>query len=94
MYKPFSKYPHVSRDISISVPPGVTGGEVERVIQINAPALLLRVSQIDDYHRGEFTSYTFRLVFQSMEKSLTDMEVNKELEKVTRAIFDMNWVLR
>jgi phenylalanyl-tRNA synthetase beta subunit len=81
-YKPFSMYPFVTRDIALWVPDGVSSEEVEALIASEASALLVKSTLFDSFTKDERTSYAFRLVFQSHDKTLTDSEVNELMERI------------
>jgi len=83
-FKPLPKYPAVLRDISILVSKDFRIGEIMEKIS-NASSILEDVDLIDEYWEESFSnnqSLTFRLIFQSEEKTLKDEEVDMELEKI------------
>ncbi len=77
-YRPLLKYPSIMRDISAVVPPGVLIEDIIRVIQYSNREIIKDVDLIDEYKN----SFTFRIIFQSEEKTLKDEEVNGEMEKI------------
>ncbi len=93
-YKPFSTYPHMSRDIAMWVPEGVTAAEVEKVLNEHAGDLRVRTTQFDEFTKDGRTSLGFRLVFQSFEKTLTDEEVNEVMDGVYREVAKLDWEVR
>jgi phenylalanyl-tRNA synthetase beta chain len=94
MFRPFSHYPFVLRDIALWVPETESAPSVERVIVDSAGALLLRIDLFDTFAKNGRVSYAFRLVFQSMERTLTDVEVNTMMERVTHAVAEKGWEAR
>ncbi len=78
-YRPIPKYPAVMRDLSLEVRGGLRVGEILSAIQAQASGNLRDVDLIDYYDESHFT---FRLVFQSDQKTLLDQEVNQELGKI------------
>lgn len=88
-YKPFSMYPFVLRDIAVWIEDG-KGDEasVTETIKQHAGDLLVRLDLFDVYHKQDEgkTSYAFRLVFQSMEKTLSDEEINPIMDSVTQTL--------
>ena len=78
-YRPIPKYPAGMRDLSLEVRGGLRVGEILSAIQAQASGNLRDVDLIDYYDESHFT---FRLVFQSDQKTLLDKEVNQELEKI------------
>src|SRR3989344_672666 len=85
-YQPFSLYPFVLRDIALWVPPDTDVGRTTSHIRENAGELIRRVDLFDHFEKEGRTSYAFRLVFQSSERTLTDEEVNGIMEKITGAL--------
>lgn len=93
-YKPFSLYPSVTRDIALWVSEGVEPSEVETILNETAGALRVRTTLVDVFTKEGRTSYAFRLVFQSYEKTLTDEEVNAVMESVYAAVQEKGWETR
>lgn len=93
-YKPFSMYPAMSRDIALWVTQGVQPEEVQEVLEANATELRVRTTLVDVFTKEGRTSYAFRLVFQSHEKTLTDEEVNAIMDQVYKAVEGKGWVVR
>tara|TARA_Y100000310_G_scaffold63585_1_gene59048 strand:- start:37866 stop:39761 length:1896 start_codon:yes stop_codon:yes gene_type:complete len=82
-YKQISLYPFVLRDISVWVPESVSSDTVLDTIKNNSGDLLSTSTLFDEYKKDGKTSYAFRLVFQSQEKTLSDDEVTSIVERVT-----------
>jgi phenylalanyl-tRNA synthetase beta chain len=93
-YKPFSTYPAMSRDIALWVFEGTNATEVEEVLNTHAGDLRVRTTFVDEFSKEGRTSYAFRLVFQSYEKTLTDIEVNAIMETVYSAVREKGWEVR
>lgn len=101
-YKAPSPYPFMVRDIAVFVPGDKSNVEkVWHVIQTHVGDLLVRHELFDVFEKTnketgviEKTSFAFRLVFQSYEKTLTDEEVNKVMERITGALVDNKWEVR
>lgn len=85
-FKPFSIYPFITRDIALWVPGGTEAGVIESAIRGNAGELLVRLDQFDRFEKEGKESLAFRLVFQSMERTLTDGEVNGIMEHISAAL--------
>lgn len=94
VYKPFSSYPAVARDISLWVGGDSTEEVVENLLREQAGALCARVTLFDHFAKDGRTSYAFRLVFQSDQQTLTDTEVNKIMESVYDAVAELGWEVR
>ena len=93
-YKPFSHYPYIVRDIALWVPADTQSDEVQNVIAKSAGDLMVRIDKFDEFKKGEKTSYAFRLVFQSNEKTLTDDEANAAMNAVYEAVKAKEWDVR
>lgn len=93
-YKPYSTYPSISRDIALWVTEGTVAAEVQQVIDQNAGELRVRTTLFDEFTKDGRTSYAFRLVFQAMDKTLTDEEVNEYMQAVYKAAEENNWEVR
>ncbi len=98
-YKKFSQYPFIVRDIAVLVPEAVLADEVWGYIQkgisdAGALPILARHSLFDTFKKDTKTSYAFRMVFQSMDKTLTDDDVNKIMEKANEEVKGKGWEVR
>ncbi|MFA6094535.1 MAG: phenylalanine--tRNA ligase beta subunit-related protein [Candidatus Paceibacterota bacterium] len=90
-YRTISTYPYAVRDVAVFVPEGVSAEDVLDVISKSAGPLLVRAKLFDVFTKkfgeGETkTSYAFRLVYQSFEKTLSEEELVSVMEKVTVAL--------
>ena len=87
-FKKISAYPFMVRDIAVFTPDGTKPEEVFEIIKNEAGELMLK-SKLFDVFTKKFpdglskTSYAYRLVFQSYEKTLSDIEINAIMEKMT-----------
>ena len=98
-YQKFSTYPFITRDIAIFVPESVGESVVWSVIEkgikdAKSESLLVHHSLFDVFKKEGKTSFAFRLVFQSMDKTLTDEEINLVMEKINAEIKGKNWEVR
>ncbi|MGB3945857.1 MAG: phenylalanine--tRNA ligase subunit beta [Candidatus Saccharimonadales bacterium] len=86
-YQPLSRYPSVSQDISLKVAESVTYGDLYKlaldVTKGYSSDLAIKISPISIYQppSEQKKTVTFRFVVTSYEKTLTDNEVSKMLEK-------------
>ncbi len=85
-YVPFSPYPHMSRDIAFWAPEGMTVEAAASILTTNAGPLLTRLSLFDTFSKDGKTSYAFRLVFISYERTLTDTEINGVMSTIAEAL--------
>ena len=93
-YKAPSQYPAIARDIALWVPETAEASSVEAALSEAAGGLLVRSDLFDTFTKDGRTSYAFRLVFQSQEKTLTDEEANAQMEAVNKVCADNNWEVR
>ena len=98
-YQTFSKYPFIVRDIALWVPfdsaqGKPTANDVLKVIREHAGELLVRSEKFDEFTKGDKTSYAFRLVFQSFDKTLTDGDANERMESIYDAVKEEGWEVR
>lgn len=91
-FEPLPEYPSVSRDISLWIY-GKTGvGDILSIIEKEKPHNLIDVSLLDLYEEKERRSAAYRLVFRSAKKTLTDEEVDAELQKVLKKLSSLQEV--
>jgi phenylalanyl-tRNA synthetase beta subunit len=86
LYKPFSPYPFIVRDVAVFVPNEIPKEALVEIIEKNAGELMVRNELFDVFEKGDKTSYAFRIVFQSFEKTLTDEETNRIMDKIYEAL--------
>jgi len=85
-YKTISPYPFAVRDIAVFVPSAVNVEYVAEIIKKSLAPIVVRFSLFDTFTKDDKTSYAFRLVFQSSEKTLTDDEINAVLSPVYESL--------
>ncbi len=100
LFVSFSQYPFILRDIAVFVPKGTERRELIEIIKKEGGEWLQRADLFDVFEKkmsdnSEKVSYAFHLVFQSMEKTLNDSEINFVMENITK---NMNknegWLVR
>jgi len=90
IFKPWSPYPFITRDISVWVPQGF---EVQKLVDIyieTAANLLIKEPyQVDMFTKPASSqggdsriSYAYRLIFQVYDRTLTDEEVSLVMKKI------------
>lgn len=90
-FKPYSPYPCIVRDIAVFVPEGSPEDAVLEFIKKESGELLLKTRLFDVFTKvfpdgTKKTSYAYRLIFQSFERTLIDEEANAIMEKVTNLL--------
>lgn len=99
-YKKISPYPFALRDIAVFVPDNIKENGVLEIIIAEASELLVQTKLFDVFQKtfesgAKKTSYAFRLVFQSQNKTLSDEEVSQIMEKVTGKLnANKDWQVR
>lgn len=87
-YKEISKYPSAKRDIALLVKSGIKYSDVEKVIKESGGISLKKIDLFDvfnDKKLGEENrSMTFSLEMSSADKTMTDEEVNKVIDKIIK----------
>ena len=96
-YKTFSNYPFISRDISLWVSGSASEelrNDLEGTLKDVAGELCIRITLFDEFTKDERTSYAFRLIYQSKEKTLTDEEVNEVMDEIYKVAKKQDWEVR
>jgi phenylalanyl-tRNA synthetase beta chain len=97
-YKAVSAYPFITRDIAMWVPGDVTWESVSTLCSEVHNPLVARIDLFDTFSKEiegvKKTSYAFRLVFQSYEKTLTDDEVNNDMEAYYALFKEKGYTIR
>ncbi|PIT91354.1 hypothetical protein COU17_00995 [Candidatus Kaiserbacteria bacterium CG10_big_fil_rev_8_21_14_0_10_49_17] len=87
-YSPFSPYPFALRDIAVWTPEGTAADMVLETIAEEAGELLVSATLFDEFSKDGRTSFAYRLVFQSHDRTLTDEEINTVMRKVEGVLND------
>ncbi|MBU0648860.1 hypothetical protein KJ969_02040 [Patescibacteria group bacterium] len=99
-YEEVSKYPAISRDISFIIDKNINLNNYYEIVRDFAEDLIEEVKLIDEYEDEEKfgkdkKSYTFRIVYRSFERTLTNEEINKIQEAIReKTKQDLGAVLR
>ena len=99
-YKEVSKYPEISRDISFIIDKNISLNQYYEIIRDLGNNLIEEVKLLDEYEDEEKfgkdkKSYTFRIIYQSLERTLTNEEINKIQEEIRKKTEkDLNAILR
>ena len=87
---PLPRYPSVVRDVSMLVADTLSAATVRGTIRSAAPATLIQIREFDRYQGKGVpdgkVSLSFRLTFQSPERTLTDDEVQAAMERIIDAL--------
>lgn len=93
-YEPFSKYPFISRDIAFWTPAGTSADDAFAVIREHTGDLLVKSYLFDRFDKEGRVSYAFRLVFQSMDRTLFDGDADSRMASITNALKVKGWEVR
>ncbi len=99
-YKEVSKYPETSRDISFVINKNINLNNYYEIVRDFAENLIEEVKLLDSYENEEKfgkdkKSYTFRIIYRSPERTLTNEEINKIQQEIReRTEKDLNAELR
>ena len=97
-YVGIAKYPAVSRDISMVAKKEILVGEIEEVIRKRG-GKLLEGYKLFDVYEGEqiekgFKSVAYSITFRASDRTLSDEEVNKVMDKILNGLKDLGIELR
>ncbi len=90
-YKAISQYPFSVRDVAVFVP-GAAGKENEVLATIQGALtdeqknILAKTTLFDVFTKDAKTSYAYRLIFQSSERTLTQEEVDAAMKAITEVL--------
>ena len=88
--KPLPRHPFVVRDVSILVADSLSAETVRGTIRTAAPDTLIQVREFDRYQGKGIpdgkVSLSYRLTFQSPDRTLTDEEVQAAMQRVLEAL--------
>jgi len=97
-YTGIARYPAVNRDISMTMPRSQMVSSVENVIEKNGGAYLEHYELFDIYEGSQIEagckSVAYSLTFRAKDKTLEEAEVNAAMEKIVKALEEMNIELR
>lgn len=91
-YYNFSRYPWTDRDITVIVDEKMSYKEIITFLLKHSTKLVKEIKLVDLY-RGEKIgkgkkSLTFKLIYQSIDRTLSDEEVNAENERLAKLLLD------
>jgi phenylalanyl-tRNA synthetase beta subunit len=92
----WSLFPFIARDIAVWVPEEISSDNVLNFIKDNMGDMVVRGPELfDEFKKDGKTSYAFRLVFQSYDRTLTDAEINDVMTQITNKIKEKDgWQVR
>lgn len=99
LYKTVSPYPFIVRDIAVWVPSATSWEDIHALTLQANDTRIVRIDCFDTFTKTfedgiQKTSYAFRLVIQSYEKTLTDGEANDVADKVYALLKEKGYEIR
>ena len=89
-FKEISKFPSVKKDLAVIVVKQITAEELAVAIKKAGSSLLTKVELFDIYTDSSIgenkKSLAYSLTFENSKKTLTDEEINKEMEKIIEIV--------
>lgn len=89
-YHSFSRYPAMSRDMSIVVEKSLPAESVRQFLLVKDPGLIEDVRLFDMYQGERIAkdkkSLAFTILYRSKERTLTDAEVDQHLKQLTQEV--------
>ncbi len=90
VYQPLGRFPAIERDLAVTVAEQVEAAALTAAITTAAGDLLEAVRAFDEYHGEQVgadrKSIAFRLRFRSVERTLTDKEVDHAMRQVGKTL--------
>jgi phenylalanyl-tRNA synthetase beta chain len=97
-FSPLPRHPSVVRDVSVLVEGGLPAASVRGTIVAAAPPTLVSVNEFDRYRGPGIpegrVSLSFRLTFRAPDRTLTDAEVDAEMEKIVSRLVEEHQAVR
>lgn len=95
-FKMWSLFPFIARDIAVWVPESEGKEKLENLIKENITELCVKgPDMFDTFTKEGRTSYGYRMIFQSYDRTLTDAEVGEIMTKITNKIKEnSDWEVR
>lgn len=96
LFKMWSPYPFITRDISVWLPVENSQIELENIYKNCGGELLLHNPRlVDKFEKNGKVSYAYRLVFQAKDRTLKDEEVNDVINSINKEISkNIYWIIR
>jgi len=101
-FSPISSYPYIVRDIAVWAA-GAESDEIKdqlrEIIETESGELLVKIELFDvfskpDEEGNDQTSYAYRMVYQSYDRTLEDDEVGKIMETINTGVIESGWEVR
>ena len=95
-FEPFSKYPYIVRDVAFWVPKTteITTELITELIKKEAGELAHKVMLFDRFEKAGKQSLAYRVIFQSFDRTLTEVEVNQSMANLSAILVDKGFEIR
>ncbi len=95
VFKNWSVYPFMTRDIAVWVPEQTSSDVLLQIYKELGTELLCKEPKLfDSFTKEGRTSYAYRLVFQSKERTLTDEDINSIMADINQKIVSLGFEVR
>jgi phenylalanyl-tRNA synthetase beta subunit len=95
VFKPWSIYPFIIRDIAVWVPENISPEKLVIIYRDFGTELLIKEPKLfDSFTKDGKTSFAYRLVFQSDDRTLTNEEVDIIMENIAKKVTSLGWEVR
>lgn len=96
-YKPLAVFPSIQRDISLQVSEATAWGSIQKSLETHltqVPKIMVLTYAFLGVYRGkplppDTKSVTVRLIYQGVERTLTDQEVDTDLTNLTKRLTNL-----
>ncbi len=94
-FNSWSVYPFIVRDLSLWVTSDSDKDIVLEIIKNEGKELLIKEPQIlDRFEKEGKISFAFRMIFQSNDRTLADIEINQIIENITAKVTEKGYIPR
>lgn len=94
-FKMWSLFPFIARDIALWAPVDTDVENIKNIIKENMGDLVVKGPELfDQFKKDARISYGFRLIFQSYDRTLTDVEVSVFMQKITEELTKKGFEIR
>ena len=97
-YEGVSKFPAVTRDISMTVPKTVLVGDIEKVITQRGGKILESVNLFDVYEGSQikegFKSVAYSISFRAKDRNLEEADITGAMKKILNGLEQLGAELR
>ncbi len=95
MFISWSAYPFITRDLSLWVNNDNDKDTVLGIIKEAGKELLIKEPQVlDRFEKEGKISFAFRMVFQSHNRTLSDIEINEIMENINKKVLEKSYIPR